>query len=318
MRDGNRPRTRRPASAISQHSVPPSGNRLYQTFDLEEEVKRTSSHYDLPPQFFRMVIGGAWQTYSSFVWDGALSATDAQERKLEHLAELMQLRPGMRVLDVGCGWGGPLVYLCGKYRIVGHGIAITPAQIADARERAARYGVEATFALQHWRDLPSQPVYDAVYTDEVVVHFADLGGFFRKCREVLKPEGVLLNRELHLNHTSAAKLGPLSEHVNAVYGYTGNYIPLHRELQLLDANHFRLTHVEQLPIRNYVRTLDYWIDNMAAHRDQLCALTDRQTFRDFQLYLRAMRYLFARRSLFSLHIVVGHRMDTPSCSPIDG
>lgn len=294
---------------ISPTSLPPSGNQLYQSYDLVEETIRSSYHYELDPEFFHIVIGGEWHTYSAFLWEDGFSATQAQERKLDTLAELMSLKPGMRILDVGCGWGGPLVYLCRKYGATGHGVSVTPGQIVDALARAARYGVDATFEVSHWQNLPAVETYDVVYTDEVMVHFHDLDGFFAKCRQILKPGQLMVHKELHLTHSSMSALGPLSQHVNKVYAYTGNYIPLHEELKLLDQNGFRLERILDIPMSHYQRTLDCWLDNMFENRDRLHELAGHETYREFRLYLKAMRYLFARVPVFGLHVVASRRID---------
>ena len=67
--------------------------------------------------------------------------------------------------------------------------------------------------------------YDVVFTDEVITHFYDIGDFYSKCNKVLKPGGIMLNKELHLTRAEHSGLGPASEHVNKIYGYTGNYRP---------------------------------------------------------------------------------------------
>lgn len=296
-----------PIGDLSPATLPAGGNRMYQEFEIDEETARSSSHYELDSEFFYLAIGGEWHTYSSFLWEDGFTATQAQEKKLDLLADLMQLEPGMRILDVGCGWGGPLVYFCKKYGVSGHGIAVTPGQIEAARARAARHGVDATFEMVHWQNLPSTERYDVIYTDECMVHFRDLGGFFRKCHEALKPGQLMVHKELHLTHSSESRLGRLSEHVNKVYAYTGNYITLHQELRLLDESGFRLENVVTLPMHNYQRTLDFWDQNMLDHRDRLRELVGAETFKDVRLYLKAMRYLFTRLPVFGLHVVASRR-----------
>src|ERR1051326_7084750 len=157
----------------------------YQNYDLEEGTRRAAYHYELDPAFYLLFTGGEWNCCSCPIWEPGFTLTQAQEKKLDLLAEFMRLKPGMHILDVGCGWGGPLVYLCKTYGVTGHGIAVSPKQIETARARAAKYGVPATFELVHWQNLPEQPTYHAIYSDEVITHFNDLGSFFAKAHTLL-------------------------------------------------------------------------------------------------------------------------------------
>src|SRR5713226_9712391 len=102
--------------------LPSAGNALYQPYEIDEETIRSSYHYELDPEFFYILTGGDWHAYSCLFWEDGFTATEAQQTKLDRMAELMELKPGMSILDVGCGWGGPLVYLCKKYGTTGHGI----------------------------------------------------------------------------------------------------------------------------------------------------------------------------------------------------
>src|SRR5687767_12462584 len=97
------------------------GQQLYQSFSTEEDKQRTNVHYEQPVQFFYRMTGGEWNVYSCNLWDHATTDTESQEAKLDLLAQFMDLKPGQRILDVGCGWGGPLVYLCKTYGVEGVG-----------------------------------------------------------------------------------------------------------------------------------------------------------------------------------------------------
>jgi cyclopropane-fatty-acyl-phospholipid synthase len=289
--------------------LPRNSRDLYQVFTPDEEVERITYHYEVNPAFFERVTGGEWNTYSCNWWEPGFSLTQAQEAKLDKFAQKMQLKPGMRILDVGCGWGGPLVYLCHRYGVVGHGITLSPAAIPVAVARAKKYGVSATFEVLHWRDLRDLNGFDAIYTDEVIVHFNDLSGFFKKSCQLLKPGGVLVNKELHFVHSKHAHaLDSLSQHINKVYGYSGNYRTLQEELTLLDVNGLPLVDIESIPIEHYKVTIaQHWLKHVNQHQAELAAYTGAKHVRDFKLYLKGICHIFSL-GVFGLHIVTAKKI----------
>lgn len=288
----------------------PNENRnLYQRYSLEEEIERVAYHYEVEPAFFQTVTGGEWNTYSCNIWKPGYSLTQAQEEKLDKFAELMQLRPGMKILDVGCGWGGPLVYLCHKYGVHGHGITISPKAIPIAEARAEKYQADAKFEVIHWQNLPEAEAYDAILTDEVIVHFNNLNSFFAKCHKVLKPGSRMVHKELHFNHSRHKHaLDALSQHINKVYGYTGNYRTLYDELELMDFNGFALKEIVDIPIVHYKKTIaDYWLKACNDNRAALEAMTNEKHVKDFRIYLKGILKIF-NADVFGLHMVTAQKI----------
>jgi cyclopropane-fatty-acyl-phospholipid synthase len=296
------------AAEIGYFEAPSGGNRFYQGYEVEEDIERTSSHYEKDPEFFLTFMGSKWHSYSCDLWEEGFDITQAEEKKFDKLALLMRLEPGMRILDVGCGWGGPIVYLCEKYGAVGNGITISPMQIPSAESRAARHGVDATFEVVHWKNLPEEEQYDVVFTDEVITHFNDIEEFFSKCHRVLKPGGMMVHKELHLTRADHAEMGPASEHVHKLYGYTGNYRPLYQELQALDKTDFLLSDVFQMSMDHYYKTLDVWLKNLFDNRERMKEITSPTFYKDFRAYLKAVRMIFTRTELLSCDVYAARKV----------
>jgi cyclopropane fatty-acyl-phospholipid synthase-like methyltransferase len=156
--------------------------------------------------------------------------------------------------------------------------------------------------------LPENEQYDVVYTDEVITHFYDLAEFFTKCYKVLKPGGMMVHKELHLTRAEHAALGPASEHVHKLYGYTGNYRPLYRELQAVDEAGFLLADVFQMSMAHYQKTLDVWLKNLFDNRERLKDITSPKFYRDFRAYLKAVRMIFTRTELLSCDIYAARKV----------
>lgn len=269
----------------------------------EEEARRSSAHYE-ESEFFLPVLGGEWNVYSCCLWDGATTITEAQERKLDLLARSMELRPGQRILDVGCAWGGPLVYLCKTYGVEGVGLTPAASQKRVADERIARHGVDARIALCRWDEYEDDRGFDAVYTDEVIVHFHDLGGFFAKAHTLLREGGRMVNKELHFRHRDyGSRTTRGSSFVNEIFGSTGNYRSLADELALAGDAGFAVDRVETIRPENYYKTLDVWIANLRAHRAALEARFGRDIVRRYRIYFEMTRRFLVGGEVFTLDVV---------------
>src|SRR5207248_9494573 len=124
--------------------------QTYTKYTVDEDRQHTNVHYEQPPRFFLAITGGEWNSYSCNIWEGVDDDTAAQEKKLDLTASLAQIGPRSRILDVGCGWGGPLTYLCHRHGARGVGLTLSSTQKKAADERIARYGVDARVIEQHW------------------------------------------------------------------------------------------------------------------------------------------------------------------------
>lgn len=282
--------TRRPKDAPLQD--------FHQGYSNTEDQDRTNVHYEQPVEFFNTVTGGKWNVYSCNWWEPETTdITVSQEAKLDIFAKLMNLQPGQRILDVGCGWGGPLTYLCQKYGVQGVGLTLSPKQKAAADQRVAREGVDAQIIVCHWRDYTDAAGFDAVYTDEVIVHFHDLDEFFAKAHSLLHTGGVMLNKELHNVHPDYGKINRTTAHINEIYGFTGNYRSLAEELTLANAAGFEVQSIVQFPRSHYLQTARSWIANMENNRSTLVELVGEAYYKQFLVYLKIVYRLFSAEKL---------------------
>lgn len=287
----------------------PAEHQFYQKFAKEDDEERSRSHYEHDPRFYYYFTGGEWNVYSATIWPSPDSTgTEAQQTKLDLLARQMDLKPGMRILDVGCGWGGPLTYLCKAYGVTGVGITVSPKQRDEAEARAARYGVDATFKLVNWEDFEPGEQFDAIYSDEVIVHFHELETFFRRCWDWLKMGARMVHKELHFTHKAHTVLGRTGANVNQIFGFSGNYRLLTEELQMINNAGFELTNVTQISMANYCQTMDFWLSNLFINRDAVKELVGEQVYTDFRKYLKICRWAFGTTAC-SLDVITSTKID---------
>ncbi len=285
---------------------------FHQSYSTEEDKERTNTHYEQPVEFFYTFTGGEWNTYSCNWWDpGVTDQTASQEAKLDIFARLMQLKPGQRILDVGCGWGGPLTYLSRKYGVRGVGLTLSPKQKAAAEERVAKYGVDVRIVESHWRDYTDDEDFDAVYTDEVIVHFHDLDEYFKKVHSLLHDGGLMLNKELHNVHPSYDKVNRATAVINEIYGFTGNYRTLAEELTLAYAANFEVQAIHQFHREHYIKTDGCWIANMENNRERLTQLVGAEYYRRFLLYLKIVHRMFSNDK-FTIDAILSKKMSPQS------
>jgi cyclopropane-fatty-acyl-phospholipid synthase len=271
-------------------------------------------------EFFTRVLGGEWHLYSTHILNGHSSETDSQQAKLDLLAGLMGLRPGMRVLDVGSGWGGSLTYLAKRYGVTGMGISLVPQQCEYAASRAREHGVPLEFRAVHWQDLTPDHSFDVVMTSGVVVHFPSLPDYFSRAKELLAPGGILLNEEMHLlsadiDHDAVARNSRAMSFLDEVrkkgreaggrliVEEEGSYVTLDEELQALREAGFGIESVTPLSMSDYQKTVERWVSNCEGQRAELTALATHDVYRWYRTYFRLFRRLIDDRTM-QLDVVV--------------
>jgi cyclopropane-fatty-acyl-phospholipid synthase len=293
---------------LDKHNVQPLPEHdKYQPLTKAEDQIRTNVHYEQPAEFFYRWTGGDWNVYSCNLWyDDVTTDTASQEAKLDLFARLMNLKPGMRILDVGCGWAGPLVYLSKKYGVKGVGLTLSPMQKAAADARIRQHDVDVEIHVCHWDDYDDEQPFDAIYTDEVIVHFYYLREFFQKANRLLCPGGMMVNKEFHYTSSQYKKPSRGEIYMNETYGFTGNYRTLHEELSMLDAAGFELREVVNIPLEHYQKTMNRWLTLMHENRARLVELVGDEIYNRFRKYVKLGR-IALNTPVPTMDVVVGRK-----------
>ncbi len=251
--------------------------------NMKRRSKRNvAHHYDLSDRLYDLFLDADRQYSCAYFTDPANTLEQAQADKKAHIAAKLLLKRGMRVLDIGCGWGGMALYL---HRATGAevlGITLSEEQLKFARRRADEAGVsdKVRFELLDYRAVTGR--FDRIVSVGMFEHVgpAYYGTFFRKCRALLSDDGVMLL------HTIGRMDGPgVTDTFTTKYIFPGGYNPALSEIvRGYEGTKLFPTDIEILR-RHYSKTIDHWYDRTVAAKDQIIALYDERFFRLWTFYL---------------------------------
>ena len=274
----------------------------------ERKSKRNvAHHYDLNDRLYDLFLDADRQYSCAYFTDPANSLEQAQADKKAHIAAKLALRPGQRVLDIGCGWGGMALYLHQVAGVEVLGITLSEEQLKVARSRAKSAGVaeKVRFELIDYRKVEGQ--FDRIVSVGMFEHVGPrhYKEFFLKTKQLLSDDGVML---LH----TIGRMGSPSttDPFTAKYIFPGGYNPSLSEI-VAASQQVKLiaTDVEVLRL-HYAYTLDHWYERTMAAREAIIALYDERFFRLWQFYLAGAASSFRHGGLVNYQVQYAKRRTT--------
>ena len=245
--------------------------------------RNVAHHYDIGNALYRLFLDDDLQYSCAYYTDPGNSLEQAQADKKAHIAAKLDLKPGQKVLDIGCGWGGMALYLHQVAGVDVLGITLSEEQLKVARERAEKAGVSdhVRFELIDYRALGGQ--FDRIVSVGMFEHVgaAHYGEFFARCRALLKPDGVMLLHTIgRLGSTSGAP-DPFTDK----YIFPGYHLP--SISQICAASEKARLIVSDLEILrlHYAYTLREWLRRTTQAREKIVAMYDERFFRMWEMYL---------------------------------
>jgi cyclopropane-fatty-acyl-phospholipid synthase len=251
-----------------------------------------SHHYDVGNDFYALVLGPSL-VYSCAVWDDEATGLDAAQRtKLDLVCRKLGLQPGMRLLDVGCGWGSLALHAAERYGVDVVGITLSTEQAELADKRAAESGLSerVQIRVQDYRDVSDGP-YDAISSIGMAEHVgrAQMPRYAAHLAGLLRPGGRLLNHAIAWN---AAEIHRDADTFIARYVFPdGELIGLGAMTAALESAELEVIDVEALR-RHYALTLRAWVNRLDEHREEAVAATSEGRVRVWRLYMAASALAF--------------------------
>jgi cyclopropane-fatty-acyl-phospholipid synthase len=260
-------------------------------------------HYDIGNEFYALMLDPEHWQYSCGYWPGGIETLgEAQTAKLAHIAAKLAIRPGQKVLDIGCGWGGMAIFLAQHYDVEVTGITLSEEQIDLARQRVRDAGVadRVTIELVDYRDFAvAGRKFDRIVSVGMFEHVGQpqFETFFEACGKLLTDDGVMLL------HTIGRMGSPGStDAFTRKYIFPGGYIPALSET-VAASEKYRLIAADVETLRlHYGKTLRCWYANCIANREAMVAMYDERFFRMWTFYLAGAATVFEYGSMCNYQI----------------
>jgi len=279
--------------------------RRIQQFNPPRRARRNvAHHYDLDGRLYSLFLDADRQYSCGYFETPNQSLDDAQLAKKRHLGAKLLLKPGQRVLDIGCGWGGLALYLAEMTGAKVVGVTLSEEQLGIARSRATEKNLADAleFRLQDYRDVEQgfdRIVSVGMFEHVGVVHYDT---FFRKCADVLNDDGVIVL------HSIGRSEGPGTTNPwIAKYIFPGGYTPaLSEVLPAIERAGLLVDDIEVLRL-HYAETLKAWRERFLAHRDDVERIYDPRFVRMWEFYLASSEMAFREQAMMVFQIQLSKR-----------
>ena len=284
--------------------------KLFRSLQQHNPVTRARSnvahHYDLSDRLYELFLDSDRQ-YSCAYFTGADDDLEtAQQAKKRHLAAKLLLRPGMHVLDIGCGWGGLALYLAREYGVEVTGLTLSEEQLKVARQRAAAAGLgeRVRFHLRDYRE--EMRSFDRIVSVGMFEHVGvpHYGTFFAALKRLLASDGVALL------HSIGRADGPGSTNPWVrKYIFPGGYSPAVSEVvPVVERSGLWITDIEILRL-HYAKTLRLWQGRFQVNREQVKQLYDERFCRMWEFYLAGSELAFRHGGHINFQMQIAKQID---------
>ena len=264
----------------------------------ERDRRAVMFHYDVSNDFYRLWLDRR-MVYSCGYFQSPNDDLDmAQEQKLDYICRKLRLRPGQRLLDIGCGWGALIIYAAKHFEVRAEGITLSEPQAKWAQARIAEAGLDSQvkIELRDYRNIAADGAepYDVIVSVGMAEHVGRerLRDYFARAHRVLKPGGVFLNQAIGQDIVSR----PDNQGGSFIEQYVfpdGDIPPLSIMLAAAESAAFEIRDVENLR-EHYALTLRHWLRRLEAHHDEALRFVDETTYRVWRLYIAGSAHGFLR------------------------
>jgi cyclopropane-fatty-acyl-phospholipid synthase len=260
---------------------------------IARDRQAISYHYDVSNDFYALWLDRRMVYSCAYFHSPDDSLDQAQEQKLDMICRKLRLRSGQRFLDIGCGWGGLVIYAAERYGVEALGITLSRPQADLANERIHQAGLEdrCGVVIKDYRELDDFETFDALASVGMFEHVgeAKLPEYFRQAYLLLRPSGVFLNHGITRRATDPPDApGSFSD---AYVFPDGELTPISTSLRVAEQTGFELRDVESLR-EHYAITLRHWVRRLESSHQQALVHVSEPTYRVWRLFMSGSAYGF--------------------------
>jgi cyclopropane-fatty-acyl-phospholipid synthase len=293
----------------SQVRWSPARGRTVKAHSKAENRDAIHFHYDVSNQFYALWLDRAMVYSCAYFETPDVDLDAAQQTKLDHICRKLRLRPGEKLLDIGCGWGALVIHAARHYGVRAHGVTLSPQQLKVARERIAEAGLEnqVSVELQDYRDIPGDSVYDKVASIGMFEHVGlkNLPIYFSTVHRLLKPHGLFLNHGItHNSEGWQDSLG--TEFINRYVFPDGELDNVSNIQHAMETARFEIADVEALRA-HYAMTLRHWVARLERNHERALQFVNEATYRVWRLYMAACALDFESGDIGIYQVLAGKR-----------
>jgi cyclopropane-fatty-acyl-phospholipid synthase len=280
--------------------------QLQQWNDRASALRNAHHHYDLSADLYRRFLDKDMQYSCGYFAHPGMTLDEAQAAKKAHLAAKLDLSPGQRVLDIGCGWGGLAIELARQHQVEVEGVTLSTEQVELARRRATAAGLAdcVRFDLTDYRDVQGE--FDRIISVGMLEHVGapNLETYFGQVRRLLTEDG------LAVVHAIGSRSPPrISDPFIRKHIFPGGYIPsLSQVTTAVENVGLWITDIEVLRL-HYAETLRHWRLRFLKERDAIVALYDERFCRMWEVYLCLSELGFRYLNLMVFQLQLAKRVD---------
>jgi cyclopropane-fatty-acyl-phospholipid synthase len=275
-------------------------------------------HYDVSNAFYALWLDPAMVYSCAYFEQPDRDLEQAQQAKLDHVCRKLQLQPGNRLLDIGCGWGALVIHAATHYGVHAHGVTLSQQQLELARQRISQAGLadRVSVELKDYRDLEGDSVYDKVASVGMFEHVGlkNLPVYFSTVHRLLKPAGLFLNHGI-THDVEGWRPTSSTEFINRYVFPDGQLDTVSNIQRGMEQARFEIADVEALR-PHYALTLRHWVARLEANHEQALQYVSESTFRVWRLYMAACALEFESGEIGVYQVLASKRAVGPAALPL--
>jgi cyclopropane-fatty-acyl-phospholipid synthase len=274
-------------------------------------------HYDVSNAFYQLWLDENMVYSCAYFGSGQESLEEAQHHKLDHILRKIQLKPGEKLLDIGCGWGALIMHAAKHYGATALGITLSRNQYEFAQARIAQAGLKerCEVRLMDYRDLEGE--FDKITSVGMFEHVGlkNLPLYFNKMHRLLKDGGLVLNHGITSTDPESGSTSLGASDFISQYVFPHGELPhISLVLKTLSAAKLEGVDIESLR-RHYALTLEHWAQRFEAHGDEIRHLAGEKHYRIWRIYLQGCAHAF-QQNWVSIYQVLACKAGGPGLNPL--